>query len=406
MIRLLDLHVHPSLKMHYLPFLRNTFHSKVFNGDFWNPLSFRTQYGKLKNSPEKVMLCAHYVIEKEFVAKGIHKPFRGICWGAAPFFYGGLRFADPWKTLMKMMKGLEKSIPATNKKVTNGGMKLKMVKNFSELADLADDETAMIHAVEGSHALGYGPEEGQSLEAFWRQTLRRLKYLKECGVCMITLGHFWDNMFCPQTEGTEHIPKKKGDEIVVVKDDLVFNMVRAKWHWNDPDHLAEPFARQLLEMGILIDLSHCQRHARWEIYKLCEEYKRPVVASHVGLQHFFDHEYNFSDEEVLEIHRLGGIVGLILSRRWLVDPKKRHGSDGKGIADLIENMLHIRDLCGDVSCIGIGTDLDGLTDPFKDCYTADHLGRIAEAMKPYFSDDEIDQILFRNGMRVLEKGWD
>ncbi len=406
MSRLLDLHIHPSLKMYYLPYLSDTFHALMYSGAFWNPLSFRTRYGNLHKSPEKVMLCAHYVIEKGFVGKGIKAPFRAISWTFAPWFYGPLRTADPWETLLGMMDTLERSVENTNKRVRNGKKRLKMVTRVEDLDTLSDNEIAMVHAIEGSHALGYGPEKGESVEYFWERTKSRLEYLKQRGVSMITLGHFWDNMFCPQTDGTEYIPTKKNGRIVPRRDDTVFQMKRASWRWGDPSKLTEPFARKLLEMGILIDLAHCQEHARWAIYDLCEEYDRPVIASHVGLKHFFDHEYNLSDDEVRRIHKLGGVVGLILSRRWLVDPVKRHGSDGRGIADLVENMVYIRNLVGDVSCIGIGTDFDGLTDPFKDCFTPDQLGGIVEEMKKFFSDDEIDQILYRNGLRALKKGWE
>ena len=235
--------------------------------------------------------------------------------------------------------------------------------------------------------------------------LERLEFLKDNGICMITLAHFWENMFAPQTDGTEYISGKSKGKIVLKKDNAVFRMQRAKWNWDDPDHLADPFSRKLLEMGIVIDVSHAQEHARWKIYELCERYNRPVTASHVGLQHFFNHEYNLSDQEVKTIHKLGGVVGLILSRRWLVDPIKRHGTDGNGIDDLIQNMLHIKNLVGDVSCIGIGTDFDGLTHPFKDVYKPDQLDRIAERMTSHFGQDEIDDIFYKNSLRLLKKGW-
>jgi len=406
MNRLVDLHVHPSLKMYYLPYLKSSFHSSIPSGNFWNPLSFRTRYKNLKDSPEKIMVCAHYVIERGFVAKGIKWFGRAFAWSAAPWFYGKLRLADEWVTLCKQIRTLDKAAKTSNKKLGHGDTRLKVVRDFNELQNLKSNEIALIHAVEGAHSLGYGPKKGQTLEQFWDQTAKRLEYLKEKGVCMVTLTHFWDNMFCPQTNGTEYISKKIKGNVVSRKDDAMFFMSRAKWQWGDKTKLAESFTKKLLELGIIVDVSHCQEHARWNIYDLCAKYNRPVTASHVGLQHFFNHEYNISDAEVKEIHKLGGVVGLILSRRWLVDPIRRHKSDGKGINDLIQNMLHIRDLTGDVSAIGIGTDFDGLTHPFKDVYVPNQLGNITKAMTAHFDDGEIDRILYGNGLRLLEKGWD
>jgi len=402
---LLDLHVHPSLKMYYLPFLKANFHAPVYSGGHWNPLSFRTRYKNLNESPVKVMLSAHYVIEQGFVGKGLKWFARGVAWGAAPSFYGKLRLSDPYKSLLKMMDTLEKAEKNTNRWVFGNNKKFKMVTSFDGLKDLEDHEIALVHAIEGSHALGYGPEKDQSLEDFWTQTEQRLDYIKNRGVCMITLGHFWNNMFCPQTDGTESIPKKVNGKIVAGRDDALFQMKRANWRWGDADHLADEFSRAVLEKGMLIDVAHAQEHARQKIYDICEEYKRPVVASHNGLQHFFNHEYNLSDAEIKRIHSLGGIIGLILSKRLLVPPIRRYKDDGNGIPTLIENMLYIKDLVGDVNSIGIGTDFDGLTHPFKDCFKPSHLPRISDAMSKHFSDEEIEKVFIGNGMRVLEKGW-
>jgi microsomal dipeptidase-like Zn-dependent dipeptidase len=404
--RLVDLHVHPSLKMHYLPYLRATFHAKTYDGRFRNPFSFRTRYSNLKNSPEKVMLCAHYVIEQGFVAKGINSIARTFAWAAAPLYYGRLRFADPWKTTKKMMRTLERSVANTNRWVLGDGKKLKLVTRYSEIENLADNEIALIHAIEGAHALGYKPAWGETLDEYWEKVKKRLFFLKDRGVCMITLAHFWDNPFVPQLDSTEIASKKRKGKIVGRRDDAISHMKPADWKWDDPDHLAEPFVRMLLDIGILPDVSHAAEHARQKVYDLCEDYNRPVVASHVGLRHFFDHPYNMSDGEILRIHELGGIIGLILSRRWLVSPQDRYGTKGDGIADIVKNMLYIAEKTGDVSAIGIGTDFDGLTDPFKDCETPDKLGKIADAMTQKFTDEQVEQILWGNGMRVLKNGWD
>ena len=405
MARLLDLHVHPSLKMYYLPYLRANFHALVYAGAHWNPLSFRTQYLHLNKSPEKVMMCAHYVIEHGFVKEGIRPVFRAIAETVSLGFYKRLTKEEPWKALMGQMETLEKAVDNSNRWVFGEGKKFKMVRSFEEIDSLEENEIAMIHAVEGSHALGYGPENGQTKDEFWQQTKKRLRYLKERGVSMITLGHFWDNMFAPQTEGTEFGSKVVKGEIRPRREDEVFHMKRGTWKWGDPNKLSEEFTRELMDLGIVIDVSHTQEHARWAIYDICAEYNRPIVASHVGLQHFFNHEYNMSDAEIKKIHELGGVIGLIPSRKWLVDPIVRHGSNGDGIDDIIENMRYIKEVTGDVSCIGIGTDFDGLTDPFKDMWVPSQLNDMIDKMAAFFTPEEIDDILYGNSLRVFRNGW-
>lgn len=405
MARVLDLHIHPTLKMHYIPYVPYNFLGWSYTGRFWNPMAFQSSWHNLRNSPEKVMLCAHYVIEQGFMMEGLSAPARAVAWAAAPLFYNKLRTADPWKELMKMMDGLEKAAKYSNPLIPKNEKRFRFVKSYGEIGQLADNEIGLVHAIEGAHALGYGPEKGESLEQFWHKVEKRIDYLKKRGVAMITLSHFWDNPFCPQTDGTEIISTVKNGQVVAKRDDLLAHMKRADWRWGDPGKLAEPFARKLLKEGILIDLAHAQEHARDAVYELCTEYKRPVIVSHNGLKHFFDHEYNLSDEELRKIRKLGGVVGLIISRRLLVDPIKRHKTEDIGIPELVENMRYMADLLGDVEAIGLGSDFDGLTHPFKDLATPDKLDKLVEAMQRDFSDDQIDKILYRNSLRALENGW-
>ncbi len=404
MARLFDLHAHPSLKMHYIPWLTPTLRAFVYSGAHFNPLSFRTRYANIKDSPYKVVVNAHYTIEHAFL-EDFHWALRGLSWAAGASWYGWVRTANPWKTLDRMMKTLERALDITNRRVRKGKEpRVRLCRSFAEVKALDDDEIGFVHAIEGPHSLGK-PKKGQSREDFWQQTQGRLRELKDRGVCMITLGHFFDNPFCPQIDSIEIVPRLRDGKIVSVRDDSFFEMKRAEWQWGDPDHYSEEFVRELFTLGIIPDLSHVQEHARWAIYDIAEEMDRPVVNSHVGLKRFFDHEYNLSDEELLRLRKLGGVAGLILSRRWLVNPADRYYSGDDGIPDLIENMLHIREVTGDVEVIGIGTDFDGMTHPFADCFKPNQLGRIAHAMKKHFSEDEIDQVLYRNAERVFEKGW-
>lgn len=405
MLRLFDLHAHPSIKMHYLPWLTPTLHALAYSGNHFNPFSFRMRYANLKDSPYKVIVNAHYPIEKAFL-KDFHWLFKGMAWTLGPLYYGWLHAADTWKTLDRMMRTLEKAEKVTNRWVRDGdGPRLKICRRLSDVSALEDNEIGIVHAIESSHCLG-SPGKGQSREAYWNQTKDRLQHLKDRGVAMITLAHFHDNAFCPQIDSIELVPKMRNGKLEVVRDEQLFNMKRAEWRWGDRDHFSEELVRELFRIGIVVDLSHAQEHARAAVYDLAEECDRPLTVSHVGLQHFFKHEYNVTDEEIRRIRKIGGVVGLILSRRWLVDPIDRHYSGNNGIPDLIENMRYMRDLTGDVEVIGIGTDFDGLTHPFSDCFKPNQLDRIAHAMAKHFSDDEIDRIFYRNSERVFEKGWD
>lgn len=404
-VRLFDIHAHPSLKMFYIPWLTATLHAAVYSGAHFNPVSFRTRYANLASSPVKVIVNAHYVIEKAFLEEGFSALSKVFFWLAAPFYYGWLRTADPWKILQKQMDLLEHSEWETNRFVFGKERtRVRICRSYADILSLKANEIGLVHAIESAHSLGE-PREGQSHEDFWNQTRERLRILKDRGVSMITLSHFYDNPFSPQTDGTEVVARKSKGSVEVGPDPGLPWMRRASWKWGDPLHFAEEFVKELFDLGILVDLSHVQEHARAHIYDIAQDRQRPVVMSHVGLQHFYAHEYNASDYEIRRIHDLGGIIGLILSKRWLVDPVDLYHAGGNGIPDLMENMLYIANMTGDVSSIAIGSDFDGLTHPFTDCFKPSQLGRIAHAMTKHFTDEQIDQILYGNAQRVFEKGW-
>ncbi|NLH49419.1 MAG: hypothetical protein GX444_12585 [Myxococcales bacterium] len=404
-MRMIDLHAHPYLKIANLPFLPNSFHAYTYTNGVWNPLSLEYQYINLKRSPVKILFNTHYIVEQGFLKQGIRWFSRALLWSVAPYHYHKMRAAEPWNTLIAQMNGLEKAIRNTNYLVFGDDPKLRLARSPQDISLLGEKEIAVIHAVEGAHVFGDPEAEGLSPDAFWERTRSRLHYLKERGVVMLTLAHFWDNPFVPQTDAVEMIPKKKNGKVVAGRDDLLFEMKRADWKFGEKNDLGEKLVREMLSIGMLCDLSHVQEEARHRVYDLCEEYHRPVIVSHVGLKKWHDHEYNLADEEIKRVHRLGGVIGLIISKRLLVDAVARYKDDNIGIPLLIDIMRYVKDLVGDVSCLGIGTDFDGLTHPFKDCYNPSHLPRLADAMSREFSREEVDAILYGNSWRAISRGW-
>jgi microsomal dipeptidase-like Zn-dependent dipeptidase len=405
MLRMIDLHAHPYMKIFHLPHLANTFHAFTLTGSMWNPLGLRYQFRNLRRSPVKILCNTHYVVEKPFVLRGVKLPLQALLGALSPRRALKLATADPWKEVVRQMDGLEDAVRNTNRLSLPSWPKLRMVRSYGELSDLAENEIAMLHAIEGPHIFGYSIEPEMSPEAYWERTRDRLHYLYGRGMMMLTLGHFWDQPFTPQTDSCELIPKVENGRVVRGRDDLLVDMKRATWKWGGNHGLGEKLVREMFELGIIADLSHVQEHAREAIYDLADEYKRPVLLSHVGLKHFFDHEYNVGDAELKRIDATGGVIGLIFSTRLLLDPIKTYKTKISGVDLLVENMRYIRDLVGSVAPIAFGTDFDGMTHPFRDCYTPAHMDRVADGMTQYFTDDEIDAVFYGNAMRLFKNGW-
>jgi microsomal dipeptidase-like Zn-dependent dipeptidase len=385
-----------------------SFKIKTFSGPIFNPLGMRTRYSNINKSSVKIIINAHYVIEKDFIKNGFKKTLKALLWGIAPLIINKILKEDPYQSLLNQFKLLEESVENSNKNSFFSKPKedksLKMIHSYSEIAKLKENEVGIIHAIEGAHALGYGIEYNETLDEFFNKVIERIIYLKMKGLVMVGISHFWDNMYLPQTDGTEIIGKKSGKDTIEKRNDAMFQMKRADWTFGDKNKLSKEFIELLLQNDIIVDVVHTQEEARKEVYKICKEYKKPVVASHVGLKHFFNHEYNLSDEELLEIHKLKGIIGLIFSKRWLVAPQNRKKNKG-GIEDLIENIKYIKKLTGDISIVGIGTDFDGFTTPFTDLYTYTQTKKLLKRLEEEFTKNEIEDILYNNALRVLKRGW-
>ena len=395
----IDLHAHSTLKLYYFPHIKN-FKSKIPAGPFFNPLGFRTSYKILKKSDIKIMINAHYVIEKNFLKYGFKKPLFSTLKITAYPIIKKILSEDPFEALLNQLDLLEDEIKKI--KYKKGEKKLKIIRSLNELNSLGKNEIGIIHAIEGAHALGEKKDE-ESRQEFLKRIEERIKYLKKRGVLMIGISHFWDNPFMPQTDGTEIIAQKQKGRIIPRRNDFAFKMKRAEWKYGDSNYFSIEFIKMLIENNILIDLVHTQEHARNEIYKIALKNNIPLVVSHVGLKHFFEHEYNLSDEEILNIHKTQGIIGLIFSKRWLTAPINRYKNKG-GIKELIENIKYIKKLTGDISIVGLGTDFDGFTTPFKDCYNHIGIKKLINAMEKEFDEKEIKNILYGNALRVIKKG--
>jgi microsomal dipeptidase-like Zn-dependent dipeptidase len=111
--------------------------------------------------------------------------------------------------------------------------------------------------------------------------------------------------------------------------------------------------------------------------------------------------------EIERIHRYGGTLGMILMNYWQ-DGQEQQSSlfvNDPGIQNVIATMKEIKEMTGDVSCISIGSDLDGFTTVPSDLPHVSYMNRLRQAIEENFSEEEADDIFFGNALRVLRAGW-
>jgi membrane dipeptidase len=158
----------------------------------------------------------------------------------------------------------------------------------------------------------------------------------------------------------------------------------------------------MLNLGILMDLSHLTPVGRKEVYEINRTHpsRRPLVFSHVGVKKFCDTPYNLSDEEIRIVADSGGVIGVIFMNYWLACTDQKYGMNY--ITDTIKHLRNV----GGIECIAIGSDFDGFTDPPDDIKDASQMPALTESLlQAGFSSEEVEKISGKNVMRVLENGW-
>jgi membrane dipeptidase len=169
--------------------------------------------------------------------------------------------------------------------------------------------------------------------------------------------------------------------------------------------------RECERLGIIIDLAHINPKGFEEIVELTS---KPLIVSHTNARKFYDIERNIADEQIKEIGQRGGVVGL---NAILVSANP----DKSTIDHYIDHIEHVIGLIG-IDGVGIGFDFceylftqlppgvraelnRKLTTPhfIPDLTNHSHARNLTRKLiERGFSDEQIEKILCRNWMRVLE----
>ena len=207
--------------------------------------------------------------------------------------------------------------------------------------------TAGLLGIEGAHCL-----EGD---------INNLKDFYSAGVRYIGLTHFFDNTW----GGSAHGEKKGG--------------------------LTEPGKQLLHQMDslhIIIDLAHASPATISDIFKVTSG---PLLVSHTGVKGTCDGVRNLSDEQIAEIGRRHGLIGIGLWETAVC------GTDADATA---RSMKYVADKIG-VDKVALGSDFDGAT---HSSYDITGFPVIVKALlKQGFNRAEIEQIMGGNVRDFLLK---
>ncbi|MEY2548853.1 MAG: rane dipeptidase [Verrucomicrobiota bacterium] len=177
-----------------------------------------------------------------------------------------------------------------------------------------------------------------------------------------------------------------------------------------------PFGREVIreceKLGIIIDLAHLSPAGFDDVLEMTT---KPIIISHTNARKFYDIERNATDEQIKAVGARGGVIGI---NAVLVSPHKAEAT----LDRYIDHIEHVRDLIG-IEGVAIGFDFfefiyrqwsEAEQIAFQNKFTNAHFvpdlqkhsqsrGLTRRLIERGFADDEIERILFRNWMRVLEQ---
>lgn len=154
------------------------------------------------------------------------------------------------------------------------------------------------------------------------------------------------------------------------------------------------YVKRMEELGMIVDVSHLSDAGFYDVLKYTS---KPFVASHSNARAVCSVARNLDDEMIRLLADRGGVMGLNFCSSF-IEEKDEGYTPIKGMVDHIRHIVNV----GGIDCIGLGSDFDGIgsTLQIKD---ASGMPLLYEALKEYFSEEEIEKIFYRNVLRVYKE---
>lgn len=192
--------------------------------------------------------------------------------------------------------------------------------------------------------------------------LSNIDVLHQAGFRMAGLAHFFDN----DVAGSMHGTAKGG---------------------------LTPLGRQVIRrmeaIGMIVDIAHASHATIADVLAMA---RRPVVASHGGVQATCKVNRNLTDAEIRGVARTGGVVGIGYWDAAICSTRPEAAAAA---------IAHVRDVVG-IDHVGLGSDFDGAVTTGFD---SSEIVAVTQALLDRgFSDADIAKVMGGNVLRVIRAG--
>ncbi len=147
--------------------------------------------------------------------------------------------------------------------------------------------------------------------------------------------------------------------------------------------------------GIAVDVSHSSRKTFWDIANISQ---RPLFSSHSGAAGVYAHPRNLDDDQIREIARQGGVVGVIFVASFL-------GGAFCSLPRIAAHIEHVANIGGE-DCVALGSDFDGFMPLPRGMRDAADLPSLTQVLwNRGYRGDRLRKLLGENALRYFGDVW-
>ena len=164
--------------------------------------------------------------------------------------------------------------------------------------------------------------------------------------------------------------------------------------------------KEITELQLILDATHLCDQSFWEVL---EFYQGPIWASHSNVRKWVPNERQFSDHQIKALLERNAVIGMAFDawmmltnwKRGITDPKQ----SGLNLETIVNHIDHICQLAGNSNHVMIGSDLDGGFGKEQCPFDIDTIADLQKLdgilSNRGYSDEDIDNIFSKNGLRFL-----
>jgi len=166
--------------------------------------------------------------------------------------------------------------------------------------------------------------------------------------------------------------------------------------------------REMNGTNLIIDVSHMTDEG---FFEALESFRGTVIASHSNCRALVPTDRQLSDEMIRALVSREAVIGVVFYNAFLLHGWSNSGIGAKSevtLSHVVKHIQHICSIAGDTSHVAVGSDLDGgfgcesvpaEIDPVAD------LRQLGAALSEAgFSDGEVENVMQKNWLRILEHG--